>query len=123
MAIDRDLDGPTHRLHARTADDSTVYVEVVSGSGFVDHPTIVAEQTEALQERFDDVTIGRPSTMEVAGRLATAFDVEGTLAGITRTRRFVIIDGPAHTFRIVIDPTSEANLAALDDLSFTNPRP
>ena len=123
VEIDRELDGPVHRLHARSADGSAVYVEIVSAEAFLDHMTVVAEQTEALSKRSDDVRVAPSASTEVGGRLATTFDVEGTLGGTWRTRRFVIVDGPAHTFRIVIDPTSDANRSALASLSFTSDPP
>lgn len=116
--LDRDVDGSVHSLRAWSDDRSTVYVEVVSGPGLVEHMTVVAEQASGLAARSDDVVIGAATTTEVAGRLATTFDVEGTFDGTRRVRRFVIVDGPEHTFRIVIDPTSEANRAALASATF-----
>jgi hypothetical protein len=46
----------------------------------------------------------------VFGRLAgTGFDVRGTLQGRWKERRFLFIDGPTCTYRIVHDPRSASN--------------
>ena len=118
VAIDRDARDGTHRVHAHASDGSTVYVEVVSFPGLVDHDAAIAEQQAGLRVRAPGAAIGpiRPAT--VAGRPATAFEFAGTIDGVRRRRWFAFVDTSARTIRIVDDPGSPANDAILATLTF-----
>ena len=110
------MDSGRHRVHAQTADGSTVYVEIVSWPEHVAHRDAIAEQRADLRQRAPDATIGEPEKAEIAGRPASAFTFDGQLGEARRRRRFVYVDTAARTLRIVVDPGSPANEAILATL-------
>jgi hypothetical protein len=123
VALDRDERDGAHRLHAHAPDGSTVYVEVVSFPGLVDHDVAIAEQQATLRMRAPGAAIGpiRPAT--VAGRPATAFEFAGAIDGVRRRRWFAFVDTASRTVRIVTDPGSPADDAILATLVLDDDRP
>ena len=116
VTLERGADAARHRVHAQTADGSTVYVEVVSWPEHVVHRDAIADQRGDLRHRAPDATIGEPEATEIAGRPATAFTFDGRLGEMRRCRRFVFVDTAARTLRIVSDPGSSTNEAILATL-------
>jgi len=117
VEVDRDERDGAHRIHAHAPDGSTVYVEVVSFPGLLDHDTAIADQQAGLRVRAPGAAIGpvRPAT--VAGRPATAFEFAGALGGVRRRRWFAFVDTATRTIRVVHDPGSPANEAILATLT------
>ena len=117
VALDRDERDGAHRIHAHTPDGSSVYVEVVSYPGLVDHDAAIADQQAGLRGRAPGAAIGpvRPAT--VAGRAATAFEFAGALEGVRRRRWFAFVDTAQRTVRVVHDPGSPASDAILATLT------
>ncbi len=117
VELTRDERDGSHRIHAHTPDGSSVYVEVVSYPGLVDHDTAIADQQAGLRVRAPGAAIGpvRPAT--VAGRAATAFEFAGALEGVRRRRWFAFVDTAQRTVSVVHDPGSPANDAILATLT------
>ncbi len=118
--------GEVHIMHIESPDQSALYFEVTTYPTLLDHSTLVEEQQAFLRghcadERLSDVRHGK-----LAGHTGTTFDFGGTLGSRWKDRRFLFIDGPRRTYRIVYDPTSSLNEWVLRRLKFgpqTDPHP
>jgi hypothetical protein len=116
IKVSRSARGGFHRVHARSPDGSTVYVEVLAYPELVPHDAAIAEQQDALRQRAPDARIAGPIADAFHGRPSTGFEFEGTLGTAQTRRRFVFVDTPARTIRIVYDPGSAMNEAILATL-------
>jgi alpha-glucosidase len=116
IVIERDAYGDIHRVHAATADASEIYVEVVSYGRHLDVPAAAERQRAELLERSGDGVVIGPTEETVDGRPAVTLRFAGHLGADHRTRRFVWLDGPGGTVRVVLDPSSEQNAAIVAGL-------
>ncbi len=89
-------------------------------SVLLNHQALIAAQRHFLSERSLDEQIGEPSQQVLAGHHCTAFDFRGELGGELRERRFLFIDGPFFTYRIVYDSTSRLNELVLQSLKLAD---
>ncbi|HTE52352.1 MAG TPA: hypothetical protein VK698_15980 [Kofleriaceae bacterium] len=104
------------RVHARSADESEVYVEILTYPGLVDHRAAAAGQRTFLEEQSPGGRLSETAATTFRGRDATAFDFVGILGGRRKARRFVFVDSASRTCRVVTDPSSPANAGILDSL-------
>jgi hypothetical protein len=102
-----------HRVHLQSLDQSELYFEVVSYDQTVDHQQGIQKQRNDLSERSPDGTFTAEVEQDVGSIMANGFDFEGFLEGRWKVRRFLYLDGPDRTYRIVFDPTSELNVEVL----------
>ena len=120
VAVTREDDERGHRFHAASPDQHEVYLEIVAYSGRLDQVAASADQRRSLLARASVASIGAPTEAVLAGRPATALDVDVVLDGQRKVRRFLHVDVGDRTLRIAFDPTSPANLAALDTLELVD---
>ena len=116
IAVRRETDDGAHRFHAATADGAEVYLEVVSYGRPIDAHAAAEAQRASLLERSRDAVVVGPTEDTVDGRAVVALRFAGHLGADHRTRRFLWLDGPSGTVRVVLDPTSEQNAAILASL-------
>lgn len=106
--VQRGERGDLHVLHAESPDQSELYFEVAAYSGLLDHVTLATEQQRFLRKNAADA-----QTTDIVRspgvHAGTSFDFRGTLQGRWKVRRFLFVDGPTRTYRIVRDPTSDVN--------------
>ena len=105
-----------HIMHAESPDQSEFYFEVFAYEGLKDHPALVRDQQAFLQENSPDGTYSQAAQETLHHLQGTIFDFSGTLQNRWKVRRFLFVDGPNRTYRIVHDPTSELNIRALQTL-------
>jgi hypothetical protein len=105
-----------HRVHAHSPDECELYIEIVSYPTTIDHDVAVAEQKAFLSTRSSDSGIGETKRSEFHGFGATEFHFEGTLQGRWKVRRFVFVDSPIRTYRVIHDPRSDLNERTLESL-------
>ena len=96
-------------VHAQSPDQSELYFEVAAYAGFMDHNQLAEEERQFLQEHSSDGQLTSVHVGAVVGHRGTSYDFRGTLQGRWKERRFLILDGPRRTYRIVYDPTSALN--------------
>jgi hypothetical protein len=101
--------GGVHLMHAESPDLSELYFEVAAYPDVRDHAVLADGQRRFLTDQSADVEV-TGTDKRVIGRFAgTGFDVRGTLQGRWKERRFLFVDGPSRTYRIVHDPRSPLN--------------
>lgn len=105
-----------HMMHAESPDQSEFYFEVFAYEGVKDHTALVRDQQVFLQENSPDGTCSEAAHGTLHHLAGTTFDFSGTLQNRWKVRRFLFVDGPKRTYRIVHDPTSELNTHALQTL-------
>lgn len=105
-----------HMMHAESPDQSEFYFEVFAYEGRKDHTALVRDQQAFLQENSADGTYSQAAQGTLHHLEGTSFDFSGTLQNRWKVRRFLFVDGPNRTYRIVHDPTSELNTQALQTL-------
>ena len=105
-----------HIMHAESPDQSELYFEVAAYPSIMDHDTLARGQQEFLREHSKDGAITEIIQGTVGNRSGTTFDFRGTLQGKWKERRFLFVNSPKRTFRIVNDPTSTLNLEVLMSL-------
>lgn len=103
-----------NRMHAHSPDLSELYFEIVSYEGIAAHDVAISEQKTFLSDRSQDARISDTKRCTVHGFEATEFCFEGMLEGCSKVRRFIFVDSPIRTYRIVYDPTSRVNEQVLD---------
>lgn len=111
----REQDG-RHIMHAESPDQSEFYFELFAYEGLKDHTALVRDQQAFLQENSLDGTYSEAARGTLYHLEGTIFDFSGTLQNRWKVRRFLFLDGPNRTYRIVHDPTSELNIRALQTL-------
>lgn len=105
-----------HIMHAESPDQSELYFEVTTYPSIIEHEMLARQQQEFLVENSADGTMTELNQGTVGSHSGTTFDFRGTLQGKWKERRFLFVDGPHRTFRVVHDPTSTLNIEVL--LSF-----
>lgn len=105
-----------HIMHAESPDQSQLYFEVTAYPSILDHDTLVTQQQDFLRKHSNDGTLTEITHHTVGPHTGTTFDFQGTLQGQWKERRFLFIDGPTRTFRVVHDPTSTLNVQVLGTL-------
>ena len=110
-----------HRFHAASPDVHEVYLEVVAFPERLDHTTATEGQRWSLAERASAASFGPRTRGVLAGRPAMLLDVDVVLDGQRKIRRFIHVDVGQRTLRIVVDPSSPTNLAALDSIELLDP--
>lgn len=105
-----------HIMHAESPDQSELYFEVAAYPTILDHEALAQQQQDFLRQHSDDGTLTAIAPGTVSHLAGTTFDFRGTLQGRWKERRFLFIDGPARTYRIVHDPTSALNVQSLSTL-------
>jgi len=105
-----------HIMHAETPDQSELYFEVTAYPTILDHDTIAKKQQDFLRENSDDGSLTEIAQETVGIHTGTTFDFRGTLQGKWKERRFLFVNGPTRTFRVVHDPTSALNVQSLNSL-------
>jgi hypothetical protein len=105
-----------HGVHAHSPDLSELYFELVSYPGLIDHEEAITGQKAFLSEQSSDARIADTKHSAIHTFKATEFRFEGTLQGRWKVRRFIFVDSPIRTYRIVYDHTSELNERVLDSL-------
>ena len=106
-----------HRIHVHSPDASAVYFEVVSFPTFVDHDKAAAGQQSFLSQNAENATISEMSEAVIHSYPAKEFRFEGTLQGRHKVRRFIFVDSPLRTYRLIYDPRSEVNERILDSIT------
>ncbi len=107
-----------HIMHAESPDQSELYFEVTAYPGILTHNTLVKEQQDFLREHSGDGNLTEITRETLANHEGTTFDFRGTLQGRWKERRFLFLDGPHRTYRVVYDPTSPLNVLSLRSLAF-----
>jgi len=116
MQVLRDERDGVHRVHVLSPDESELYFEVVAYPHPVAHPEAVAQQQRFLTEHSPDGAYTPAETTMVQSLPATTFGFQGTLGSRWKVRRFLFVDTPVRTCRIVYDLTSDLNVQVLDSL-------
>jgi hypothetical protein len=109
----------THIMHAESPDQSELYLEVTAYPDVRDHDRIAEGQQRFLIDHSADGKMSQVSVKRIDGHSGTWFDFRGTLQGRWKERRFLFINGPCRTYRIVHDPTSALNRRILAGLRLT----
>jgi hypothetical protein len=112
----RDERDGVHRVHALSPDESELYFEVVAYLQHVVHGEAVAQQQRFLAEHSPDGAVTPAEATTVKSLPATTFSFRGTLGSRWKVRRFLFVDTPVRTCRIVYDLTSDLNVQVLDSL-------
>ena len=102
-----------HKLHAESPDQSEFYFEVLAYEGLMNHTSLVSDQLAFLRENSADGTCSEATRGTLHHLEGTLFDFSGTLQNRWKVRKFIFVDGPNRTYRIVHDPTSLLNAQAL----------
>jgi len=105
-----------HIMHAESPDQSEFYFEVLAYEGFMDHNALARDQQDFLRENSSDGTYSEALRGTLHHLEGATFDFRGTLQNRWKERKFLFVDGPNRTYRIVHDPTSEINAQALQTL-------
>lgn len=105
-----------HILHAESPDQSELYFEVAAYPSMVDHEILARQQQEFLRENSKDGALTETIQGTVGNHSGTIFDFRGRLQGKWKERRFLFVNGPSRTFRVVHDPTSRLNLEIITTL-------
>ena len=105
-----------HIMHAESPDQSELYFEVYAYEGLMEHKALVRDQQQFLQENSADGSYSEAAHGTVHHLEGTIFDFRGTLQNRWKVRRFLFVDGPNRTYRIVHDPTSDLNIQILQTL-------
>lgn len=98
-----------HLMHAESPDQSELYFEVTAYPSIIDHETLARQQQEFFRENSSDGTMTEIIQGTVGSHSGTTFDFRGTLQGKWKERRFLFVNSPKRTYRIVHDPTSTLN--------------
>ena len=106
----------THIMHAESSDQSELYFEVATYSKVLDHHELASEQQAYLREEASNGHLSAIQPGIVGHFTGTTFDFQGLLQGRWKVRRFLFVDTPQRTYRIVFDPTSPLNEQILDTL-------
>ena len=117
ITVDRRPRGNAHVLHAESPDQSELYFEVTTYPALADHAELVKTQQQFLRGSAPDAELTAVGTTTVGERTATTFDFKGTLQHRLKERRFLFVDGAAHTYRVVYDPTSPLNETVLQSFA------
>ena len=107
-----------HVMHIESPDQSDLYFEITTYPTLLDHNTLAEEQQAFLRGHCADGRLSDVRHGKLAGHTGTTFDFGGTLGSHWKDRRFLFIDGPRRTYRIVYDPTSDLNEWVLRSLKF-----
>jgi hypothetical protein len=110
--------GEVHVTHIESSDQSALYFEITTYPTLLDHNTLAKEQQAFLRVHCTDGQLSDIRHGKLAGHTGTTFDFGGTLGSRWKDRRFLFIDGPRRTYRIVYDPTSPLNEWILRRLKF-----
>ena len=102
-----------HKMHAESPDQSEFYFEVLAYEGLINHSSLVRDLQTFLRENSADGTYSEASPGTLHHLEGTLFDFSGTLQNRWKVRKFIFVDGPNRTYRIVHDPTSPLNAQAL----------
>ena len=105
-----------HTMHAESPDQSELYFEVTVYPSIIDHDTLARQQQKFLEEHSKGGTMTEIIQGTVGSHSGTTFDFRGTLQEKWKERRFLFVNSPKRTFRIVNDPTSTLNLEVLMSL-------
>ncbi|MDQ3397679.1 MAG: hypothetical protein M3511_07900 [Deinococcota bacterium] len=108
--------GDVHLMHAESPDQSELYFEVTTYAEIVDHARLASEQRSFLGENAPDGELTAIAPAAIGRHSGTVFDFQGTLQGCWKVRRFLFVDGPHYSYRIVYDPTSALNHEILESL-------
>lgn len=108
-----------HRIHVHTADERTVYFEVVSYPTQIDRDEAAAGQRRSLTERSANGVLSDVVQTVIHSYPALEFRFEGTLQGRDKVRRFLFVESPIRTYRLIYDPRSELNERILDSVTMT----
>ena len=106
-----------HMMHAETPDQSEFYLEVLAYEGRLNHSSLAEDQRQFLAEHSGDGTTSEPVIESIFDLSGTTFQFEGTLQGKWKVRKFLFVDGPNRTYRVVHDPRSELNKQAMQSLA------
>jgi len=109
VAIQTGERGGVHLMHAESGDLSELYFEVAAYPDVRDHVALADGQRRFLTDQSADVEVSDTRGLVVGRFAGTGFDVRGTLQGRWKERRFLFVDGPTRTYRIVHDPRSPFN--------------
>jgi hypothetical protein len=105
-----------HMMHAETPDQSEFYFEVLAYEGHLDHTTLATDQKQFLADNSSDGHTSEPSRETMHHLEGTTFEFRGTLQDRWKERKFLFVDGPNRTYRVVHDPRSDLNIQALRSL-------
>jgi hypothetical protein len=100
-------------MHAESPDQSELYFEVLAYEGLMEHHALVKDQQAFLRENSADAAVSEATAGTLHHLEGTTFDFRGTLQNRWRVRRFLFVDGPNRTYRIVHDPTHALNTQVL----------
>lgn len=105
VVIDRVEHEGTHRVHVYTPDRFELYFEVIAYPDFRDHAQLYQQQKEGLVAGFEDANVGSLQRANFGSFEAHDF----VFSGGTITRRFLFVDSPQRSYRIVYNPLSPLN--------------
>jgi hypothetical protein len=105
-----------HLMHAETPDQSEFYFEVLAYEGHLDHAALAADQKRFLADHSPDGHTSDPRRESMHHLEGTTFEFRGTLQDRWKERKFLFVDGPNRTYRVVHDPRSDLNVQALRSL-------
>ena len=111
-----------HILHAESPDQSELYFEVTSYPALNDHGALARDQQRFLSEHAADAEMTAIERTVTLGQSGLTFDFSGTLQGRWKARRFLFLDGPTRTYRVVRDHTSELNERVLGSFNLRRER-
>jgi len=118
VTIERRENDDVHIMHAESPDQLELYFEVTAYPSIIDHEILAGQQQDFLRENSRDGTVTEIIQGTVGDFFGTTFDFRGTLQGKWKERRFLFVNGPDRTYRVVHDPTSTLNREVLKSLRF-----
>lgn len=105
-----------HILHAESPDQSELYFEVAAFPDLMNHDQLAEGERTFLRNHSVYGQLTDVKVVDIMGHQGTTYDFRGTLQGRWKERRFLILEGPHRTYRLVYDPTSGLNERLLQSL-------
>ena len=110
--ITRDTHEGMVRVHAHTPDLFELYFEVVSYPERLDHQALIEKQKPFIEKKFMNVSFSKVST----GNFRKLTTAEFTFESEEKTRKFIYIEEPNRSYRVIFNPLSNLNLDVLNSL-------
>lgn len=118
VTVQRSERGGRHLMHAETEDQSEFYFEVCAYDRVLAHGPLAEEQRRFISEHALSRHPGECTPATFGHLQGTTFAFEGELQGKLKKRVFLFVEGPNRTYRLVHDPRSSLNPAALAAFHF-----